>query len=683
MKFHPKLKRYIVPALATVMVGAGALIYRAELTAWFTGKPLPTSQSANGSNQHAPASGFISAGDYQVAVSVEPQTPQVGSNTLEINVIDAGGEPVDNLDVSAVAIMPAMGAMPEMRAGSKIQSAGEGHYHGDFELSMVGAWPLTLTLKTAGGEETKLYFDMATTTAGLQLTSSTPASGKVSNGSNSTAINDVCPILGDKVPADAKTVTWNGNTIGFCCPPCEDDWNKLSDEKKQAFVDRFKDRAIGSAGDQPVNRLCPVLGNPVETDGGSTKWNGHTVGFCCPPCEDDWNKFSEEKKQAFVDRALKEPKPVAGESMAEKRPPPPEGEIAFHTCSMHPSVKSKDPGTCPICKMDLTPVTHEEVRDGIIFVDSKRKQLIGVTTTTAMEQTFDKEIRAVGTVTYDETRLADVTLKVEGWIGDIHADYTGKKVVEGEALFTVYSPEILSVQQDLIDSKRANGRGLRLVESARERLRLLDLTESQIDDIAANGKPLHYVPILSPASGTVIEKTAVKGSSIPAGKTIYRIADLSSVWVEVDVYESDLPLMSEGLKASLTLPYLPGKTIEGEISYIYPYLDAKTRTGRVRIIVPNPDGALKPDMFVEAKMHVPLGKRLAVPEDAILYAGESNVVFLDLGEGRMRPQNIKIGVRAGDLVEVIDGLKAGDTVVSSGNFLVASESKLKSGKDKW
>ena len=681
MKLNPKLKSYAVPMMVIAIIGIVALIFRAELTAWFTGKPLPTTSSESGS-AHAPASGFVAAGDYQVAVAIDPETPRVGTNTLEITVQDGDGKPVDDLDVSAVAIMPAMGAMPEMRAGAKIDPAGSGHYHGDLELSMVGAWPLTVTLKPADGGETQLHFAMATTTSGLQLSSATPATGKPMGSMGNAPINDVCPILGDKVPGDAKTVAWNGHTIGFCCPPCEDDWNKLSDEKKQTFVDRFKDKAIASAVDQPVNRLCPVLGNPVKPDGGRVTWNGHVVGFCCPPCDKDWNKFSEDKKQAFVDRALKEPKAVSG-MVAEKRPPPPAGEIAFHTCSMHPSVKSKDPGTCPICKMDLAPVTHEEVRDGIIFVDAKRKQLIGVTTTTAMEQTFDKEIRGVGTVTYDETRLADLTLKVDGWIGDIYADYTGKSVRQGEPLFTVYSPEILSVQQDLIDSGSSNSRGSRLGKSARERLTLLDLAESQIDKIAANGKAMHYVPILSPATGTVIEKMAVKGSSIPAGKMIYRIADLSSLWVEVDIYESDLPLLKEGLKATLTLPYLPGKTLEGEVSYIYPYLDDKTRTGRVRIIVPNPDGDLKPDMFVEAKLHVPLGKRLAVPEDAILYAGESNVVFLDLGEGRMRPQKIKIGVHAGDLVEVLDGLKAGDTVVSSGNFLVASESKLKSGKDKW
>lgn len=491
-------------------------------------------------------------------------------------------------------------------------------------------------------------------------------------------INNVCPILGNPVKPGAATVTWNGHAIGFCCPPCDADWIALNDEKKQAFVDRF-----AASVNEPVNQLCPILGKPVVEDGGRVEWNGHVIGFCCPPCEEDWNAFAEDKKQAFVDRALKETKTQAV-AETETRPPPPADEIAFHTCSMHPSVKSKDPGTCPICKMDLAPVTHEEVREGIIFVDAKRRQLIGVTTTTVMEQTFDKEIRAVGTVTYDETRLADVSLKVDGWIGEVFADFTGKSVTEGEPLFTVYSPEILSVQQDLIDSNRANGTGSsRLAESARGRLQLLDVAPEQIEAIAASGTALHYVPIHSPATGTVIEKSAVKGSSIPAGKSIYRIADLSSLWVEADVYESDLPLVSEGLKATLTLPYLPGKTIEGEVSYVYPYLDSKTRTGRVRIVVPNPLGELKPDMFVEARLHVPLGKRLAVPEDAILYAGESNVVFIDLGEGRMRPQKIEVGVRAGELVEVLDGLKAGDTVVSSGNFLVASESKLKSGKDKW
>jgi len=176
---------------------------------------------------------------------------------------------------------------------------------------------------------------------------------------------------------------------------------------------------------------------------------------------------------------------------------------------------------------------------------------------------------------------------------------------------------------------------------------------------------------------------------VKSGQTIYRIADLTVVWVEAELYESELPLVNEGQSVDVTVSYLPGKQFSGEIAYKYPYLDPETRRGRVRIEVQNKDGLLKPGMYTSAYLHIPLGERLAVPEEAVLYGGENNVVFLDLGEGRIRPQRITLGVRSAlpgleeDFVEVIDGLNPGDTVITSGNFLIASESKLKSGIEEW
>ena len=442
----------------------------------------------------------------------------------------------------------------------------------------------------------------------------------------------------------------------------------------------------------PINKTCPILGNAVPEDAKTVTWDGHTIGFCCPPCEDGWNKLPDEKKQEFVDKSLSTSAANPNPMVKEEKPLPPKDSIAFWTCSMHPSVKSKDKGTCPICKMDLTPVTHEEVTSGVVFVDARRRQLIGVRTTAVMEQDLVKTIRAKGVVTYDETRLKDVSLKFRGWVGELFADYTGKQVKEGETLFTIYSPELFSAQQEFLDavsSQKGTERSGRLLESARNRLLLWDLKESQLEELSRGGKPLQYVPILSPVTGTVIHKMAVSGSAVEAGSMVYRIADLSVVWVEAELYQSEVPLVSEGQEATASVSYLPGRTFETKVSYVYPYLDQKTRRGRVRLEVKNPDGALKPEMFANVYLEIPLGKKLAVPEEAVLYGGENNVVFLDLGEGRMRPQRVKLGARATDvglgmdLVEVIDGLKPGETVVTSGNFLVASESKIKSGIDKW
>jgi Cu(I)/Ag(I) efflux system membrane fusion protein len=342
--------------------------------------------------------------------------------------------------------------------------------------------------------------------------------------------------------------------------------------------------------------------------------------------------------------------------------------------------------------MDLTPVTQEEVQSGVIFVDAQRRQLIGVRTTTVMMQNLDKTIRAVGIIAYDETRLTDVTLKFRGWIGELFADYTGKHVQQGEPLFTIYSPELLSAQQEYLDSLAATdlpGRTTRVAEASRDRLLLWDLSQKQLEELAQHSKPLQYLPMLSPATGTIIHKMVVKGSAVEPGKLIYRIADLSNVWIEAELYEDEIPLVQVGQSVNVSVAYLPGRQFEGTVSYIYPYLNGKTRRGRVRLEVSNEDGLLRPDMFADVFITVPLGSRLVVPEEAILYGGENNVVFLDLGEGRIRPQRVTLGLRAAhhglgtDLVEVIAGLAPGDVVVTSGNFLIASESKLKAGIEKW
>lgn len=365
----------------------------------------------------------------------------------------------------------------------------------------------------------------------------------------------------------------------------------------------------------------------------------------------------------------------------------PVGDIAYWTCAMHPSVRSEGPGTCPICAMDLTPVTREEVETGVIMVDAQRRQLIGVKTDTVRREDVSKTIRAVGTVMTDETSVEDVTLKFRAWIGEADADFTGKFVTKGERLFTFYSPELWSAQEEYIEAvlraQENPTRNNRLAEVAETRLRLWGLGPETIAAIRENGKPVEYLPYLSPATGTIMEKHVFDGSAVDAGQLLYRIADLSSLWVEADVYESELPLVHVGESVQITLPYIPSKTFDGTISYIYPYLNDDTRTTRVRIEVPNPDGALKPSMYANVHLNIPLGERLVVPESAILYAGESRVAFVDLGEGRLQPRTVETGVRTAGWIEIRAGLEEGEVVVTSANFLIAAESKLKSGIDKW
>lgn len=368
------------------------------------------------------------------------------------------------------------------------------------------------------------------------------------------------------------------------------------------------------------------------------------------------------------------------------------GDISHYTCSMHPSVRRQEQGTCPICSMDLVPVTREEVETGVFTVDAQRRQLIGVRTATVEHRPVQIRLRAVGKIAYDETRLSDVSVKFRGWIGRLSVNSMGQRVRKGETLFTLYSPELYSAQEEFlaaIASQRvaagtsAPARADYLVNAARERLRLWDLRDWQIDQIVEKGSPLKHMPVVSPVSGVVIEKSVVEGAAVEPGMKLYRIAGLETVWVEAEVYESELPLVSTGQEAEVVLPYLPGKRFRGRVSFVYPYLGPQTRTGRVRIELANPDLELRPDMYADVELVIDRGRRLVVPAEAVLHVGPRRLVFLDLGEGRLKPQEIEIGIKSGDDYEVLAGLEEGDIVVASGNFLVAAESRLKSAVEQW
>lgn len=377
---------------------------------------------------------------------------------------------------------------------------------------------------------------------------------------------------------------------------------------------------------------------------------------------------------------------VQGDVSSARDHAPAPGEIAYYTCSMHPSVKQPGPGPCPVCGMDLTPVTDREVESGVIIIDAARRQLIGVKTGKVQKRRVEKAIRTVGKITYDEERLVDVSTRFKGWIEALFADSTGARVQQGQTLFTVYSPELYAAQQDLlIASGRGESAGASgfLLESAKQRLKLWDVSASFIERVLEKGEPIQNVPIASPASGFVIEKNVVEGSSVEPGTKLLRIANLDEVWIEAELYEADLPLVAKGQAAVVTLPYLPGKRFEGKVTLVYPYLSSATRTGKVRIELDNEQVELKPDMYATVELSADRGQRLVVPESAVIYAGPRRIVFLDLGAGRLRPQRVEVGIKTGDHYEVLGGLQAGDIVVTSGNFLVAAESRLKSAERGW
>jgi Cu(I)/Ag(I) efflux system membrane fusion protein len=325
----------------------------------------------------------------------------------------------------------------------------------------------------------------------------------------------------------------------------------------------------------------------------------------------------------------------------------------------------------------------------VMTVSPERLQSIGVKFELAKRRPLDKLTRTVGLVEIDERRLAHVNIKLEGWIDELRVSSTGERVKKGQILFTLYSPELVATQTEYLlalKSHRTLGNSAfpevaagakSLLEAARRRLRLWDITEDHIEDLERTGEVLRTLPIHAPASGTVIKKVALAGMHVNPGDELYTIADLSHIWINADIYEYELPFIQVGQTAAVTLSYDPGTVLRGRIAFIYPTLDAQTRTARVRFELANPGERLKPGMYTSVELKSALGTRLVVPTDAILDSGERQLIFLHLGGGQLEWRTVKLGIRAGDWVEVLEGLKEDEHIVTSTNFLIDSESQLK------
>ena len=325
---------------------------------------------------------------------------------------------------------------------------------------------------------------------------------------------------------------------------------------------------------------------------------------------------------------------------------------------------------------------------GPVHLSADRQQFLGVVLTAVTRRPLVREVRTVGRVEYDERRLAFVNLKFGGWIERLDVDFTGVFVRRGESLFSIYSPELVSAQEEYLLALKGV-RGLspaadsgvasaarNVLGAARQRLEWWDIRDDHIRELADTGKPRRTLEVHSPIDGYVIEKMAIQGMRVEPGMNLYKIADVSRVWVDASIYEYEVSLIKVGQDATVALPYTPGKVLHGRISYVYPYLDEATRTVRVRIDFANPNGALKPGMYAEAVVRSPQGTGLAVPKSAILDTGSRKLVFVSRGEGRFDPRTIRTGIEAGDYYEVLEGLVEGEQVVTSANFLIDSESQL-------
>jgi RND family efflux transporter MFP subunit len=384
-------------------------------------------------------------------------------------------------------------------------------------------------------------------------------------------------------------------------------------------------------------------------------------------------------------------KPAAG-GKAERK-------VLYWVDPMHPWYKSDKPGIAPDCNMALEPVYEGEagkyehkpegLAPGAVQVTPEKQQLLGVELANPEYTTSTDSIRAVAKVALDETRVAKVQAKIDGWVDQVFVDFTGKEVRKGQPLLAVYSPEALATQQELLLAARAHQQArenpvhemmassTNLLEAARKRLSLWDISEEQIDRVLQTGQPIKNLTLYSPISGYVMERNVYAKQKIMPDTMLYTIADLSRVWVIADVYEYEAANVRLLQPATFTLSYLPGKVFRGRVSYIMPQVDPETRTLKVRIELENPGNVLKQEMFGDVELKTGGVRRLTVPQSAVLNSGKRQTVFVDRGAGYFEPREIKVGAQLGGRVEVLGGLTPEDRIVVSGNFLIDSESQLK------
>ncbi|HEY6912652.1 MAG TPA: efflux RND transporter periplasmic adaptor subunit [Myxococcales bacterium] len=320
-----------------------------------------------------------------------------------------------------------------------------------------------------------------------------------------------------------------------------------------------------------------------------------------------------------------------------------------------------------------------------VEIGPERQQLIGVVFAKVERRPLALSLRASGRVQVDETQVHDVVLKYDAYVEKLFVDQTGQHVDAGQPLLVLYSPELLSSERDyLVAAKSGSLAGSQqLVRAAEERLRLWGLSGAQIAELRKRGTAEPRLTIRSPAAGTVLEKSVVAGTRAMAGTALYRIGNLGRIWVLADLFESDAPYLRSGLPATMTLPYMTGVAWKGTVQFVYPTVDEKTRSLHARLAFPNARLALKPGMFADVTVEVPLGTRLAVPDNALLASGEHRYAFVKRGEGELQAVEVKTGAMAGDYDEVLDGLAEGDEVATQATFLLSSEAQLRSALPRW
>ena len=408
-------------------------------------------------------------------------------------------------------------------------------------------------------------------------------------------------------------------------------------------------------------------------------------------------------------------------------------QAAKYHCPMHPTVISDQPGDCPICGMKLVPMNQDaqasraeppkkkimyrstmtpgeisdkpgkdamgmemvpfEVTEGgespgvaglaAVSITPEVRQLMGLKVGTVEKRMLARDVRTSALIAADETRLHQVTVKTEGWIGQLFVSVTGQEVKKGDPLLTLYSPELMSTQEEYLIALKAKDTpgGEALLAATKRRLQLWDISDAQIHDLERTGSAQQYMTLYAPASGIVTDKQVVAGHQVMPGEALMTIANLSVVWGDADIYQSDLPYVQVGTPLELSLPYWPGQMFEGKVIFVSPTLDPESRSMRARLEIPNPNRLLKPGMYGDARLFYQRGEKLAIPASAVMFSGKGTYAFKDGGDGRLIPTAIKLGARSDDWYELLEGLQEGDRIVVSANFLVDSESSMKAAID--
>ena len=383
--------------------------------------------------------------------------------------------------------------------------------------------------------------------------------------------------------------------------------------------------------------------------------------------------------------------PVAeGEQVAQKQ---------LWRCPMHPEYISDSPGECPICGMTLVLIEEEQEADmaeasmvaglSTVHLSDTKRQLVGVTTVAVVRQAMSKKIRTVGIVKPDETNLRTVNAKIGGWIEQLYVDFEGAPIRRGQPMLTIYSPELLQTQEEYLAALQIQEElqhsefvevqrtGQQLVAAAERRLRLWDIPEKDIARLRKTGETRRTMTLYAPYTGIVLERMVEVGTEIKPGMPLFKISDLSRLWIEADIYEKDIADVRNGQAVTITFDAYPGKEWTGTIEYTYPYLDGRTRTMKARIALKNPGLSIKPEMYAQIQIDLPLGDVLAIPMQSVIDTGERKVVYVETDTGMYTPQQIKTGKDNGSVVEVLEGLSEGEQIVERGLFMIDSESRLR------